>query len=222
MSANFDFAQLSDQWFDLNGPMKMLHRMNDARIKFVRRYIDKKSQGLDIGSGAGIFPIAFVQQGFQCHALEQREQLVRSGKQQCLELQVDMQWFNDDLLSFDSSEQYDFVTCFEVIEHVEQREQFIAKLLSLVKPGGYIFFSTLNRTLASYLTTVIGAEYLLKLLPIGTHDYKLFLKPDELSDILNGAHLIDLQGLIYNPFTQLFFIGQSTQANYIGVWQKES
>lgn len=221
MSSTFDFAELSTSWFDLDGPMKMLHRMNCVRIKLVSRYITPKEHGIDIGSGAGIFPIAFTQQGYHCDALEQREALIEVGKKKSLEKNVNLTWHQCDLLTLDTSTQYDYVTCFEVIEHVDDPKEFICKLQSLVKPGGYIFFSTLNRTLLSYLTTVVGAEYLLKMLPIGTHDYKLFLKPDELSDLLDKADLIDLHGLIYNPFTKSFFLGESTAANYIGVWQKQ-
>jgi 2-polyprenyl-6-hydroxyphenyl methylase/3-demethylubiquinone-9 3-methyltransferase len=107
-----------------------------------------------------------------------------------------------------------------VIEHVERREEFLERLLSFIKPGGYLFLSTINRNVLSYLTTIFGAEYLLKLLPVGTHDYRLYLKPEELTEMLSGTNIIDLKGLIYNPLTGKFFLGKSSFINYIGLWQK--
>ena len=221
MSSKFDFSELSSKWFELDGPMKMLHRMNDARIKLVTRYVAKHHHGLDVGSGAGIFPIAFTKKGYSCDALEKKEELIKVGKLRAQSQDVALSWHQSDLLGFKGELQYDYLTCFEVIEHIEDRAAFLEKVQSLVKPGGYIFFSTLNRTLASYLTTVLGAEYILKLLPIGTHDYRLFIKPQELSNLLDKSSVIDLHGLIYNPFTRSFFLGSSTSANYIGVWQKD-
>lgn len=220
MSAHFDFSSLSSDWLDESGPMKMLHRMNDARLRFVKSYVEPGQLGLDVGSGAGIFPIALAQDNYTIHALEKSEDLVTAAKKHCQEHQLELEWHVQDFMDFDNEQSFDYITCFEVIEHVEQRRQFFDKLLRTVKPGGLIFLSTLNRSLASYLVSIIGAEYLLKILPVGTHDYSLYLRPEEISHHMPQAKPVDIRGLVYNPFTSKFFLGQSQLVNYIGVWQR--
>lgn len=220
MSTHFDFSTLSATWHQTQGPMKMLHRMNEARMKFVKRMLSNSDCGLDIGAGAGIFSLAMAREGFQCQALEKEQALIEQGKRISEQEGLDLVWHHADIFSFTTDFLYDYLCCFEVIEHVDNRVEFIARLLSFIKPGGYVFLSTINRTVLSYLTTILGAEYLLKLLPVGTHDYRLYIKPEELTELFSEAHLIDLQGLIYNPLTGKFFLGQYSGVNYIAVWQK--
>ena len=221
MSADFDFSPLSDQWLNEQGPMKMLHRMNQARLYFVQSAVEKEQMGLDIGSGAGIFPLAMAQEGYNITALEKSSSLAQVGMKRAEQKNLPLNWVQKDFQNFEPDHLYDYVTCFEVIEHIEDVESFLKKCVQVVKPQGQIIVSTLNRTLISYLTAVVGAEYFMKLLPIGSHDYKLFLKPEELSQMLDGASPVEIRGLVYNPLTSKFFLGASRSINYIGRWIKD-
>jgi 2-polyprenyl-6-hydroxyphenyl methylase/3-demethylubiquinone-9 3-methyltransferase len=220
------FSQLAASWWDLNGPLKTLHHINPARLSYIEQYVSLSGKTvLDVGCGGGILSEALWQQGATVDAIDLDEKGITAAiaHQQQSNSTVHYQLSDITLLATQKPEHYDIITCMEMLEHVPHPEQIIQAFASLLKPDGYLFLSTINRTLKAYALAIIGAEYILRLLPRGTHDYQKFIKPSELTTICrtNYFSCINLQGLHYNPLTEKAQLIQNIDVNYLGCFKKD-
>ncbi len=216
------FNSMASTWWDPNGPCEPLHKLNPIRLSYITKFTaleDKKI--LDIGCGGGILSESMAMMGAQVTGLDLAEDALTVAKlhwPQNTALTAPC-YLNHSAESFAHShpEQFDIITCMELMEHVPNPLSLIQSIALLLKPGGKLFCSTLNRSPASYLTAIIGAEYILAKLPKGTHDYQKFIRPNEFSALLrqSGLTLKDLTGVKYNLFTQNFNISSDLSVNYL-------
>jgi 2-polyprenyl-6-hydroxyphenyl methylase/3-demethylubiquinone-9 3-methyltransferase len=214
------FAQLAHKWWDPHSEFKPLHEINPLRLDYIDRHADIAGKAvLDVGCGGGILSESMAAMGANVTGIDLSDKPLQVAKLHLLESgrQVEYRKIAVEALAAERPAHYDVVTCMEMLEHVPDPQSVIAACAQLVKPGGWVFFSTLNRNPKSYLYAVIGAEYLLKLLPRGTHDYAKFLKPSELAQSCRNAelNLIDLIGLSYNPLSKTYWLGKDTDVNYM-------
>lgn len=214
------FSQLAHRWWDLHSEFRPLHEINPLRLAWIDKIAwvsDKKI--LDVGCGGGILTESLAARGAQVTGIDLSEKALSIAKLHLLESghTIDYRRIAAEELATQSPETYDIVTCMEMLEHVPDPASIITACATLAKPGGHVFFSTLNRNFKSYLFAVIGAEYLLKLLPKGTHEYTKFIRPSELSRWAKHAGLSpsELIGLNYNPLTRSYSLGGNTHINYL-------
>ncbi len=191
------FERLASRWWDRHGPMAPLHAMNPARVGWIAARAPQGARLLDVGCGAGIAAEAFARKGFRVTGLDAGAALIAAAEAHA-DPALGIAYRAGlicDLIA--EGARFPVVTALEVIEHVDDPAGFVLELAQLLQPGGYLFLSTVNRTPASFLTAKIGAEYVLRMLPIGTHDWKRLVKPGELGDMLRGAGLrvADIAGL---------------------------
>ena len=215
------FASLANRWWDPDGPQKPLHALNPARLGYVATRVPLRGASvLDVGCGGGLLSEALAREGAEVTAIDLSPELVDVARLHLLEsdgLKVDYRLQAVEALADDIPGHFDAVTCMEMLEHVPDPASIVAACARLVKPGGHVFLSTLNRNPKSYLFAIVGAEYLLKLLPAGTHEYARFIKPSELSRHCRNARL-DVQeiiGLSYNPLAKTYSLGRDTDVNYL-------
>lgn len=214
------FSQLAHRWWDPHSEFRPLHEINPLRLAWIDKIAwvsDKKI--LDVGCGGGILTESLAARGAQVTGIDLSEKALSIAKLHLLESghTIDYRRIAAEELATQSPETYDIVTCMEMLEHVPDPASIITACATLAKPGGHVFFSTLNRNFKSYLFAVIGAEYLLKLLPKGTHEYTKFIRPSELSRWAKHAGLSpsELIGLNYNPLTRSYSLGGNTHINYL-------
>jgi 2-polyprenyl-6-hydroxyphenyl methylase/3-demethylubiquinone-9 3-methyltransferase len=178
-----------------------------------------------VGCGGGILAESMAKLGAQTKGIDLSKKALQVAELHSLEsgVAVDYEYISAEDLAKKEAGQYDVVTCMEMLEHVPDPTSIIQACSSLVKPSGHVFFSTLNRNPKSYLFAIIGAEYILRLLPKGTHDYKKFIKPSELSQCIREADLemLELMGMTYNPFTEVYSLGRDTDVNYMIATRKK-
>jgi 2-polyprenyl-6-hydroxyphenyl methylase / 3-demethylubiquinone-9 3-methyltransferase len=215
------FSRLASKWWDPNSEFKPLHDINPLRLD----YIEKTCNGLsgksvlDIGCGGGILSESMAVRGAKVTGIDLAEKPLKVAKLHLLDSgqQVDYQLISAEDLAQQRPHQFDVVTCMEMLEHVPDPASTIQACAQLVKPGGQVFFSTINRNPKAYLFAVIGAEYVLNMLPKGTHDYAKFLKPAELAAMARQAKLDveQLTGMSYNPLSKIYPLGKDTSVNYI-------
>lgn len=220
------FERMANRWWDPHGDFKPLHQMNPVRAN----YIDLKAQVaekklLDIGCGGGLLSEAMAQRGAYVMGIDMGEAPLEVARMHAEAggLSIDYRKITAEQLAEEIPGQFDVVTCLEMLEHVPDPAGVIEACTALVKPGGHVFFSTLNRTPKAYLMAVLGAEYVLRWLPKGTHDYKKFIRPSELAAWSRQTGLLvrDLTGIVYNPLTQTFRTGDGdVDVNYIMHLQK--
>lgn len=214
------FSALAHRWWDPNGEFKPLHDINPARLGYLEKY-EKivQKQILDVGCGGGILAESMAARGAMVTAIDLAEKPLQVAKLHLIEsgVTVDYQCIAAEDLAQQKPAAFDIVTCMEMLEHVPDPAATVLACATLVKPGGSIFFSTLNRNIKSYLMAVLGAEYVLRLLPRGTHDYARFIKPSELASLCRTARLdvIDVTGMHYNPFTRECSLNQDASVNYL-------
>ncbi|WP_308388502.1 bifunctional 2-polyprenyl-6-hydroxyphenol methylase/3-demethylubiquinol 3-O-methyltransferase UbiG [Acidithiobacillus sp. AMEEHan] len=221
------FQSLANTWWDSQGPLHTLHEINPVRLHYINEKVPGGLCGkrvLDVGCGAGILSESMARQGAQVLGIDLAEDALRAGKQHAAEQGVEIQYRSvavEDLAAAEP-ESFDVVTCMEMLEHVPDPAAIIAACAKLVKAGGDAFFSTLNRNPKSYLYAIVGAEYLLGLLPRGTHDYEKFLRPSELLDMVRdgGLRLRDLQGMHYDPWRRTARLTGDVSVNYLCHCQK--
>ena len=226
MSLNVDqheiekFAKLADEWWDKTGKFKTLHDINPVRLQFVNERAPLAGKKvLDVGCGGGILTEAMALLGADVTGIDLAEASLEVARLHMTESQCDInyQMVSVEELAELQPEAYDVITCLELLEHVPNPASIIEACSRLIKPGGDLFFSTLNRTPKSYLFAIIGAEYIMKLLPQQTHDYKKFIKPSELDGWLRASDLAlqEICGLRYNPFSGQCGLNSDVQVNYL-------
>lgn len=213
------FSALAHKWWDPNSEFKPLHDINPLRLDYIDRRAGLNGKTvLDVGCGGGILAESMAVRGAAVTGIDLAEKSLKVAKLHLLEsgVKVDYQWIAVETLAAERPASFDVVTCMEMLEHVPDPESVVHACAKLVKPGGWVFFSTLNRNPKSYLFAIIGAEYVLNLLPRGTHEYARFIKPSELSRFARGAGLAvdDLIGMTYNPLTRAYKLEQDTGVNY--------
>lgn len=214
------FGALASRWWDPQGPQRPLHELNPARLGYVRDRLPLAgARVLDVGCGAGLLSEALAREGAQVTALDLAPELIDVAKLHLLEsgLKVDYRLQSVETLAAEQPGTFDAITCMEMLEHVPDPGAVVRACATLLKPGGQLFLSTLNRTPAAFAVAIVGAEYVARLLPRGTHDYKQFIKPSELAAWLRAAGLqaSDVSGLAYDPIRRKAWVGGPTAINYL-------
>lgn len=214
------FADLAHKWWDKASEFKPLHEINPLRLAYIDQLVGLKGKRvLDVGCGGGILSESMHFIGADVMGIDLGEKALNVAKLHQLEsgAKVDYQLLPVEQLANEQPASFDIVTCMEMLEHVPNPASIVAACAKLVKPGGSVFFSTINRNPKAYLFAVIGAEYLLNLLPKGTHDYAKFIKPSELSAWVRYADLSvsGMRGMSYNPVTQHYRLSDDVSVNYL-------
>jgi len=214
------FEALASRWWDPNGEFRPLHQINPLRLGYIDQLCGLAGkQVIDIGCGGGILAESMAAQGAQVTGIDLGEAPLAVARLHLLETgqQVDYQCISAEDIASREPQRYDVVTCMEMLEHVPDPASTIAACMQLLKPGGQAFFSTINRNPKSWLFAIVGAEYLLQLLPKGTHDYARFIRPSELGQWCRQAGLETRQitGMSYNPISREFRLGDNVDVNYI-------
>jgi 2-polyprenyl-6-hydroxyphenyl methylase/3-demethylubiquinone-9 3-methyltransferase len=230
-SDNFDqveldkFNALASRWWDPEGPQKPLHVLNPARLTYLReRTALRGARVLDVGCGAGLLSEALAREGANVTAIDLAPDLIRIAKLHKLEsgVEVDYRLSSVEALAEEVPGGFDAIACMEMLEHVPDPGAIIDACATLLKPGGRLFLSTLNRTPAAFALAIVGAEYIARMLPKGTHQYRDFIKPSELAAWLRAAQLEleDVSGLIYDPLRHAASVGGRTDVNYLACARK--
>lgn len=214
------FGELAHKWWDQHSEFKPLHDINPLRLGFINQQADLAGKNvLDVGCGGGILSESMAQLCAIVTGIDLGEKALNVAKLHSLEsnLSIDYQLISAEELATLKPASFDVVTCLEMLEHVPDPASIVQACAKLVKPNGHVFFSTLNRNPKAYLFAVIGAEYVLKMLPKGTHDYAKFIKPSELARWMRDADLVLQQqvGMQYHPLTQQYALGQDISVNYL-------
>jgi 2-polyprenyl-6-hydroxyphenyl methylase/3-demethylubiquinone-9 3-methyltransferase len=214
------FGALANRWWDPQGPQRPLHELNPARLEYIAQRVPLRgARVLDVGCGAGLLSEAMAREGAQVSALDLAPELVEIAKLHLLEsgLQVDYRLQSAESIAAELPGAFDAVTCMEMLEHVPDPGSVLQACATLLKPGGKLFVSTLNRTPLAFAAAIVGAEYLARLLPKGTHEYRSFIRPSELAGWLRdaGLRLDDLSGLAYDPLRRKAWVNSRTDINYL-------
>ena len=219
------FNSLAVRWWDEDSEFRPLHRINPHRLQWIDGLAGLVGKNvLDVGCGGGILAEAMAHRGAIVTGIDLAEKPLRVAKQHAESQQIEMTYASSgaENWALDHAAQYDVVTCMEMLEHVPQPSKVIEACAQMVKPGGWVFFSTINRNPLSYLFAIVGAEYILRILPKGTHHYRKLIKPAELLAMAQAAGLTlrDQRGLGYNPFTQRFRLHRFMGVGYLLAMQK--
>ena len=210
-------------WWDETGPCRLLHRFNPLRLGYISEHValDKKKL-LDVGCGGGLLTEPLANLGAKVTGIDISLENVSVARKHAKLSGLDIEYINTTIESMPGRNKFDIVTALEVIEHVEDPEIFVENISKRIKSGGIFFLSTINRTLLSLLLAKYTAEYILQLLPKGTHDWRKFIKPSEINDMLsrNNLTLQDLRGISYNPMSKIFSFTNNIQNNYILIAKK--
>lgn len=230
---NFDpaelakFSDLAHRWWDKESEFRPLHQINPLRLAWIEGMTPLKGKRiLDVGCGGGILADAMARSGADVLGIDLSTKALRVAQLHALEAQtegIDYREVSAEALALEMPGRFDVVTCMEMLEHVPDPSLVVRACAALVKPGGHVFFSTINRNAKAYLFAIVGAEYILNLLPRGTHDYAKLIKPSELASHCRSSGL-DLQhtkGLQYNPITKNYWLDDNTSVNYMFATSKQ-
>ena len=214
------FSDLAHRWWDPTSEFKPLHEINPLRLRWIDGIAALAGKSvLDVGCGGGILAEAMAALAARVKGIDLSEKALKVAMLHLLESRVDVNYeeISAEALSQRDPGQYDVLTCMEMLEHVPDPASTVAACAKLVKPGGHVFFSTINRNPKSYLFAIIGAEYILRILPRGTHDYAKFLKPAELARHCRaaGLSLKSVIGMSYNPLTKIYSLNDDASVNYL-------
>lgn len=226
MNGNFSqaevdkFDELANRWWDPQGPQKALHALNPARLDYVAaRTALRAATVLDVGCGGGLLSESLAKEGARVTAIDLAPELLKVARLHTLEsrVEVDYRLSSVEALAAGQPATYDAITCMEMLEHVPDPASVLQACATLLKPGGRLFVSTLNRTPAAFALAIVGAEYIARMLPRGTHQYRDFIRPSELGAWLRacGLQLEDVSGLVYEPWRNAARIGRRTDVNYL-------
>lgn len=214
------FSELAHRWWDTESEFRPLHQINPLRLGWIQQQVPLAGRRvLDVGCGGGILADAMARQGAQVLGIDLATKSLKVAQLHALEAEtpnVQYREVSAEALAAEQPGQFDVVTCMEMLEHVPDPSSIVRACATLVKPGGWVFFSTLNRNPKSFLFAIVGAEYVLNLLPKGTHEYAKFIKPSELAGHCRQAGL-DVQGskgMEYNPLTRRYWLSNDTSVNY--------
>ena len=224
------FSDLADEWWDVNGKFKPLHMFNPIRIEYITEKIKqefnlvnrnnnflKDQKVLDIGCGGGLISEPLARLGGEVTGIDASEKNIKVAKLHSRKNNLNINYFNKSPEQLNNSEKFDIVLNLEIVEHVENVDLYIKSCSNLLKKNGIMFTATLNRTIVSYIKAIVGAEYILRWLPIGTHDWNKFIKPEELEKKLSSANFstIDVKGLEFNPLFSKWKKSDNLSVNYI-------
>ncbi|EPW3767077.1 bifunctional 2-polyprenyl-6-hydroxyphenol methylase/3-demethylubiquinol 3-O-methyltransferase UbiG [Vibrio fluvialis] len=215
------FEEMASRWWDLEGEFKPLHQINPLRLNYVLERADGLfgKKVLDVGCGGGILAESMAREGAQVTGLDMGKEPLEVARLHALETGTKLTYIQSTIEDHaqDNAQAYDVVTCMEMLEHVPDPLSVIQSCAALVKPGGHVFFSTLNRNFKSYLFAIVGAEKLLKIVPEGTHDHEKFIRPSELLKMIDATPMQEqaITGLLYNPLTDTYRLGANVDVNYI-------
>ena len=216
------FAKHASQWWNMDGPLKTLHDINPPRISFIQKYIELAGQRiLDVGCGGGILCEGLAACGAVVTGLDVEVDAIACAREHALTRDLCIDYVCQPIESYDAGP-FDSITCMEMLEHVQEPALVIQHCAQLLKEGGYLFLSTLNRTVKAYATAIVGAEYILGLLPRQTHDFDKFIKPSELANMIrsSGLDVEGMTGLAYNPLTRAAVLHECVDVNYLLVCRK--
>jgi 2-polyprenyl-6-hydroxyphenyl methylase/3-demethylubiquinone-9 3-methyltransferase len=224
---NFDpaelakFSDLAHRWWDKESEFRPLHQINPLRLAWIENLVPLKGlRVLDVGCGGGILADAMARKGADVLGIDLASKALKVAQLHALEAQTEgvaYQEISAEALAAEQPGSFDVVTCMEMLEHVPDPSLVVKACATLVKPGGHVFFSTINRNAKAFLFAIVGAEYVLNLLPRGTHEYAKLIKPSELSGYCRdvGLDLTHTKGLQYNPFTKHYWLDANTSVNYM-------
>ena len=219
------FEELAARWWDPHSEFKPLHDINPLRLDYIERLEPLHGKRvLDVGCGGGLLSEGMAARGAQVTGIDMGKAPLSVAKLHLYEsgLAVDYRQITAEQMAVEHPAAFDIVTCLEMLEHVPKPESVIAACARMVKPGGLVVFSTLNRNPKSYLFAIIGAEYVLRMLPKGTHDFRKFIRPSELDSWARSADLAmsDISGMTYNPFTATYSLGNDVAVNYLAAYRR--
>lgn len=215
------FSDLAHRWWDTESEFRPLHQINPLRLEWIDQQVRLAGkQALDVGCGGGILADAMARKGAKVLGIDLATKALKVAQLHAMEAGttgVDYREVSAEALAAESPGRYDVVTCMEMLEHVPDPASVVRACAALAKPGGWVFFSTINRNPKSFLFAIVGAEYMLKLLPKGTHEYARFIKPSELAAACReaGLALQGSRGLEYNPLTRRYWLSADTSVNYM-------
>jgi len=220
------FSELAHRWWDMDSEFRPLHQLNPLRLAWIDGIVPLQGQrALDIGCGGGILADSMARKGAQVLGIDLSTKALKVAQLHALEANTPNVTYREvsaEALAAEAPGQFDLVTCMEMLEHVPDPASVVNACAALVKPGGWVFFSTLNRNPKSFLLAIIGAEYVLNMLPRGTHEYAKMIRPSELASYCRASHL-DLcltRGMAYNPITKRYSLNQDTSVNYLFATKK--
>jgi len=214
------FSALAHNWWDEQGEFRTLHQINPQRLQWIRSHVDLQDKAvLDIGCGGGILAEAMAKAGARVTGIDLADASLQVARLHALDshLDIDYRLVSAERLARETPAAFDVITCMEMLEHVPEPASIIRAAARMLRPDGWLFVSTINRNLKAYLLAIVGAEYLLRLLPKGTHDYAKFLQPSALCAMARdcGLEAVDLAGVEYNPLTQRFRLTDDASVNYL-------
>jgi 2-polyprenyl-6-hydroxyphenyl methylase/3-demethylubiquinone-9 3-methyltransferase len=220
------FSELAHRWWDKNSEFRPLHEINPLRLGWIESLCPMKDrQALDVGCGGGILADSMARKGAQVLGIDLSTKALKVAQLHALEANtvgVSYREVSAEALAAEQPSQFDVVTCMEMLEHVPDPASVVQACATLVKPGGWVFFSTLNRNPKSFLLAIVGAEYVLNMLPRGTHEYAKMVRPSELAGFCRraGLDLKHTRGMQYNPLTKRYWLSDDTSVNYLFATQR--
>ena len=230
---NFDatelakFSDLAHRWWDTEGEFRPLHQINPLRLDWINGIVPLSGQRvLDVGCGGGILADSMARKGAEVLGIDLASKALKIAELHALEVQTPNIVYREigaEDLAAEAAGTFDVVTCMEMLEHVPDPLSVVHACTTLVRPGGHVFFSTINRNAKAFLFAIVGAEYVLNMLPRGTHEYAKFIRPSELSNFIRAAGLVQgaMRGLEYHPLTQHYWLSGNTSVNYMVATRKQ-